>query len=151
MRRARAAIAVVLAAMSLTGCAAATPGIVGLQRSGGHVHAYVRMCGGESVDTLRMIELGGTFHDTWTFDAPVTGTGTYDLGVYDDSVVLIDTGNTFSLEASSSTSDVEPRGLTFTSGDLATLKAGKILVRDGSSLVQLDEDGFETLAAASCG
>lgn len=136
--------------MSLSGCAAdgspGVAGIVGLQRLNGHVHAYVRMCDGQSVDTLRMVEAGGTFDDTWTFETPVTTTDTYDLGVYDDTVALLNTGNAFSLDASSTTSDVEPRGLTFTSDDLAKLKAGKILVQDGSSLAYLSEDEFAGLA-----
>jgi hypothetical protein len=135
----------------LSGCSVENVGLVGLQHVGEHVHAVVTMCDGHTVDTLLMKEQQGTFRDEWTFDEPVTTSGTIDIGVFDDAVALIDTGNLFSLAATSK-ADVA-LGPWFTSDDLAALADGEILVPadSGSDDVQsVDKAGFDRLVESFC-
>ena len=142
-----------VASVLVSGCSPEIVGVVGLQRVGEHVHAYVQMCDGHSVDSVRMVEQLGTFEDEWTFDTAVTDSGSIDIGVFDDAVALIDTGNEFSIGADSSTSDDHARGPTFRSADLARLEDGEILIWAGSGqpgTQQLDKTEFTTFVEGYC-
>lgn len=136
-----------LLGLVLTGCVAKVDGLVGLQRVGGHVKAHVQPCPGHEVDTVTLTEVGGVFHDEWRFDPPATDAGDIDLGVFDDAVALLDTGNSFVLEASSSRSSVLIHGPQFVADELAALKKGEMLTAAGP----LDEAGFDEMVASYCG
>jgi hypothetical protein len=136
-----------LLGLVLTGCVAKVEGLVGLQRVGGHVKAHVQMCTGHEVDTVTLTEVGGVFHDEWMFDLPATDAGDIDLGVFDDAVALLDTGNSFVLEASSSRSGALIHGPRFVADELAALKKGEMLTAAGP----LDEAGFDEMVASYCG
>jgi hypothetical protein len=122
-------------------------GLVGLQRVGGHVAAHVQLCAGHEVDTVTLTEAGGVFHDEWAFDAPATDTGSIDLGVFDDAVALLDTGNVFVLTAASTRTGEVIHGPEFVADDLAALRKGEILTAAGP----LDEKAFAQMVASYCG
>jgi hypothetical protein len=149
-----AAAALVVVGMSLAGCAKMTNGIIGLQRLDGHLFAYVEMCPDREIDRLEMFEREGVFRDEWEFAAPVDA-GTLDLGVYADTVSLLDTGNQFYIGGSSSVpfdGDIA-NGPDFTSGDLAELSDGEILAHDASgdwSLQHWNPDTFSAMVAVYC-
>ena len=136
----------VLLTLPLTGCVAKVDGLVGLQRVGGHVKAHVQLCDGHRVDTVTLAEVGGVFHDEWSFDPPATDAGDIDLGVFDDAVALLATGNSYILEASSGSGD-RIHGPQFVADELAALKKGEILTAAGP----LDEAGFAQMVSSYCG
>lgn len=147
MQDVRLVLAAAPVALLLTGCVAHVDGIVGLQRVGSHVHAVVQMCGGRSVDTISLDEVKGTFADEWQFDEPVTDMDAIDIGVFDDSVTLLDTGHAFELKASSSTGDGAINGPQFVADDLAKLNDGETLTAAGT----FNEDGFAQMVSSYCG
>lgn len=141
------AVTCLAGAAVLSGCTSKVDGLVALHRVGGHVHAFVQMCDGHTVDTVTLKESGGTFDDAWTFDEPVSDSDQIDIGVFDDAVALLDNGSTYELKASSSTEGDQISGPKFVSDDLAALADGEYLTPAGP----FNQDGFDRMVGSYCG